>query len=63
VAFGGVLKTESTFQRGYESLKDVMIDLQTYIEVSCIRQRNLKQLGFLAPAAYEHEYYQLRAVA
>jgi transposase InsO family protein len=52
-SFWGVLKTEHTDHKRYETRREAIQDITEYIEIFYNRQRKQARLGFLSPAAYE----------
>jgi transposase InsO family protein len=62
-SFWGILKTELTFHRRYQTRQEAMRDIQEYIEIFYNRQRKQKKLGYLSPAAYERRFYKTQKAA
>ena len=57
-SFWGTLKTEHVFHRQYETRQQAMREITEYIEIYYNRQRRQKQLGYLAPAVFERQFYE-----
>ena len=62
-SFLGTLKTEHVFHRQYETRQQAMREITEYIELFYNRQRRQKQLGYLAPAVFERQFYDLQLAA
>lgn len=62
-SFWGTLKTEHVFHRQYETRQQAMREITEYIEIFYNRQRRQKQLGYLAPAVFERQFYELQLAA
>ena len=62
-SFWGTLKTEHVFHRQYETRQQAMREITEYIELFYNRQRRQKQLGYLAPAVFERQFYELQLAA
>ena len=62
-SFWGTLKTEHVFHRQYETRQQAMREITEYIEIFYNRQRRQKQLGYLAPAVFERQFYELLLAA
>lgn len=62
-SFWGTLKTEHVFHRQYETRQQAMREIREYIELFYNRQRRQKQLGYLAPAVFERQFYDLQLAA
>jgi transposase InsO family protein len=62
-SFWGTLKTEHVFHRQYETRQQAMREITEYIELFYNRQRRQKQLGYLAPAVFERQFYDLQLAA
>ncbi|MBE0584910.1 MAG: IS3 family transposase [Desulfofustis sp.] len=62
-SFWATLKTELTFHRHYQTRQEAKRDIQEYIEIFYNRQKKQKKLGYLSPAAYERQFYQIQIAA
>jgi putative transposase len=62
-SFWGTLKTELVFHRRFETRREAMREITEYIELFYNRQRRQKQLGYLAPAAFERQFHERRFTA
>ena len=62
-SFWGTLKTEHVFHRQYETRQQAMREITEYIEIFYNRQRRQKQLGYLASAVFERQFYELQLAA
>ncbi len=56
-SFWGTLKQELVHHRHYRNRQEAIRDITEYIEMFYNRQRRQARLGFLAPAAYEQQFY------
>jgi putative transposase len=59
-SFWGTLKNEQVHHRRYVTRKEAIREITEYIEVFYNRQRRQARLGYLSPAAYEHQFYEMR---
>jgi transposase InsO family protein len=62
-SFWGMLKSELVHHRRYKTRQEAIAEITEYIEIFYNRQRIQARLGYLSPAAYEHQYYVLRMAA
>jgi transposase InsO family protein len=62
-SFWGMLKSELVHHQRYKTRQEAIAEITEYIEIFYNRQRIQARLGYLSPAAYEHQYYVLRMAA
>ena len=62
-SFWGILKTGLVYLRNYATREEANRDITEYIEILYNRQRRQKQLGYLAPAVFERQFYELQLAA
>ena len=62
-SFWGTLKNELVHHRRYRTRQEVIRDITEYIEVFYNRQRRQARLGYLSPAEYEQQFYEMRVAA
>lgn len=61
--FLGHAEDRHVFHRQYETRQQAMREITEYIELFYNRQRRQKQLGYLAPAVFERQFYDLQLAA
>jgi putative transposase len=59
-SFWGTLKNELVHHRRYRTRQEVIRDITEYIEVFYNRQRRQARLGYVSPAEYEQQFYEMR---
>lgn len=62
-SFWGTLKNELIHHRRYGTRREAIREIAEYIEIFYNRQRRQARLGYLAPAAYERQFYQMAIAA
>jgi putative transposase len=62
-SFWGTLKSELVHHRHYGTRRDAIREITEYIEIFYNRQRRQARLGYLSPAAYERQFYEMRIAA
>jgi len=58
-SFWGTLKSELVHHRRYGTRREAIRDITEYIEIFYNRQRRQARLGYLSPAAYERQFFQM----
>jgi putative transposase len=59
----GTLKNELIYQRRFSNRHEAMRAIREYIEIFYNRQRKQARLGYLSPAVYERQFYQMKEAA
>ena len=62
-SFWGTLKNELVHHRRYETRREAIQEITEYIEIFYNRQRRQARLGYLSPAAYERQFYEMPIAA
>jgi putative transposase len=62
-SFWGTLKNELVHHRRYGTRREAIQDISEYIEIFYNRQRRQARLGYLSPAAYEWQFFQVPIAA
>jgi len=62
-SFWGTLKNELVHHRRYGTRREAIWEITEYIEVFYNRQRRQARLGYLSPAAYERQFYEMAIAA
>ena len=62
-SFWGTLKNELVHHRRYETRREAIQEITEYIEIFYNRQRRQARLGYLSPAAYERQFYEMSIAA
>ena len=62
-SFWGTLKNELVHHRRYGTRREAIREITEYIEVFYNRQRRQARLGYLSPAAYERQFFQMGIAA
>ena len=62
-SFWGTLKNELIHHRRYGTRREAIREITEYIEVFYNRQRRQARLGYLSPAAYERQFFQMGIAA
>jgi transposase InsO family protein len=62
-SFWGTLKNELVHHRRYGTRREAIREISEYIEIFYNRQRMQARLGYLSPAAYERQFYEMRIAA
>jgi putative transposase len=62
-SFWGTLKNELVHHRSYKTREQAMREITEYIEVFYNRQRRQARLGYLSPAVYERQFYEMQVAA
>lgn len=62
-SFWGTLKSELVYHRRYGTRREAIRDISEYIEIFYNRQRRQARLGYLSPAAYERQFYEMAFAA
>ena len=62
-SFWGTLKSELVHHRRYGTRREAIREITEYIEVFYNRQRRQARLGYLSPAVYEQQFYEMRIAA
>jgi len=62
-SFWGTLKNELVHHRRYGTRREAVREITEYIEVFYNRQRRQARLGYLSPAAYERQFYEMPIAA
>ena len=62
-SFWGTLKNELVHHRRYGTRREAIGEITEYIEVFYNRQRRQARLGYLSPAAYERQFYEMAIAA
>jgi transposase InsO family protein len=62
-SFWGTLKNELVHHRRYGTRQEAIREITEYIEVFYNRQRRQARLGYLSPAAYERQFYEMALAA
>jgi putative transposase len=62
-SFWGTLKSELVHHRRYETRTEAVEEITEYIEIFYNRQRSQERLGYLSPAAYERQFYEMPIAA
>jgi len=62
-SFFGTLKNELVHHRRYRTRIEATQEIREYIELFYNRQRRQARLGYLSPAAFEREFYQMKIAA
>ena len=58
-SFWGILKTELVHHRRFKTRQQAIQEITEYIEIFYNRQRKQKRLGYLSPAQFTQQYYQI----
>jgi putative transposase len=62
-SFWGTLKNELVHHRRYGTRREAIEEITEYIEIFYNRQRRQARLGYLSPAAYERQFYEMLIAA
>jgi putative transposase len=62
-SFWGTLKSELVHHRRYGTRREAIHEISEYIEIFYNRQRRQARLGYLSPAAYERQFYEMLIAA
>jgi len=62
-SFWGTLKNELVHHRRYGTRREAVREITEYIEIFYNRQRRQARLGYLSPAAYERQFYEMPIAA
>ena len=62
-SFFGTLKNELVYQKKYNTQSKAIKDITEYIEIFYNRERIQAKLGYLAPANYMKQYYEMRCAS
>jgi transposase InsO family protein len=62
-SFWGTLKNELVHHRRYGTRREAIREISEYIEIFYNRQRRQARLGYLSPAAYERQFFQVPIAA
>jgi putative transposase len=62
-SFWGTLKNELIHHRRYGTRREAIREITEYIEIFYNRQRRQARLGYLSPAAYERQFYEMSIAA
>jgi len=62
-SFWGTLKNELVHHRRYGTRREAIREISEYIEIFYNRQRRQARLGYLSPAAYERQFYEMPVAA
>ncbi len=62
-SFWGTLKNELVHHRRYGTRREAIRQITEYIEIFYNRQRMQARLGYLSPAAYERQFYEMPIAA
>jgi putative transposase len=62
-SFWGTLKNELVHHRRYGTRREAIREISEYIEIFYNRQRRQARLGYLSPAAYERQFYEMPIAA
>ena len=62
-SFWGTLKNELVHHCRYGTRREAIREISEYIEIFYNRQRRQARLGYLSPAAYERQFYEMRVAA
>jgi len=62
-SFWGTLKNELVHHRRYGTRREAIREISEYIEIFYNRQRRQARLGYLSPAAYERQFYEIPIAA
>jgi putative transposase len=62
-SFWGTLKNELVHHRRYATRAEAVREITEYIEIFYNRQRSQARLGYLSPAAYERQFYEMPIAA
>ena len=62
-SFFGTLKNELVHHKRYKTRLEATQEIREYIELFYNRQRRQARLGYLSPAAFEREFYQMKIAA
>ncbi len=62
-SFWGTLKNELVHHRRYGTRREAVREISEYIEIFYNRQRRQARLGYLSPAAYERQFYEMPIAA
>ena len=62
-SFWGLLKNELVHHRHFKTRAEANQSITEYIEIFYRRQRKQARLGYLSPAAFEHQFYEKRLAA
>ena len=62
-SFWGTLKNELVHHRRYRTRREAIQEITEYIEIFYNRQRRQARLGYLSPAAYERQFYEMSIAA
>jgi putative transposase len=62
-SFWGTLKNELVHHRRYGTRREAIQEIAEYIEIFYNRQRRQARLGYLSPAAYERQFYEISIAA
>ncbi len=59
----GTLKNELIYQKRYATREEAIREITEYIEIFYNRERIQERLGYLSPANYMRQFYEMRKVA
>ena len=62
-SFFGTLKNELVYQKKYNTRSKAIKDITEYIEIFYNRERIQAKLGYLSPANYMKQYYEMRCAS
>jgi len=62
-SFFGTLKNELVYQKKYNTRSEAIKDITEYIEIFYNRERIQAKLGYLSPANYMKQYYEMRCAS
>ncbi len=62
-SFWGTLKNDLVHHRRYGTRREAVREISEYIEIFYNRQRRQARLGYLSPAAYERQFYEMPIAA
>ena len=62
-SFWGLLKNELVHHRHFKTRAEAIQAITEYIEIFYRRQRTQARLGFLSPAAFERQFYEMKLAA
>ena len=62
-SFWGTLKNELVHHRRYGTRREAIREITEYIEIFYNRHRRQARLGYLSPAAYERQFYEMTLAA
>jgi putative transposase len=58
-SFWGTLKNELVHRRRYGTRREAIREISEHIEIFYNRQRRQTRLGYLSPAAYKRQFFQV----